>query len=89
MSSEWFAEGGIYASLHKYGEVVQVYSTWHDDDWGRFAAGVWVLGPRTGDSWARHDRGDIFHAYEKVEANPWGTDNQTTSQTSQTSKGDS
>lgn len=72
----WFRRGNTYRSLNKPGECVHVYSDWQTLDGTRYAAGVWVLGPRTGDSWSRTDRDDIFHAYEKVEATPWGTDNQ-------------
>lgn len=73
----WFEQGVTYHSLNKPGECVHVYSNWQTMNGARYAAGVWVLGPRSGDSWSRTERDDIFHAYEKVEANPWGTDNQT------------
>lgn len=80
----WFEQGVTYHSLNKPGECVHVYSNWQTMNGARYAAGVWVLGPRTGESWSRTERDDIFHAYEKVEANPWGTDNQTSTPTEQT-----
>lgn len=77
VSSEWFAEGGIYASLNKPGEVVVVTAAWRTLDGNRYASGTWIEGPRTGGSWTRIDRDDIYDAYEKVVAIQWRTANQT------------
>lgn len=65
----WFEQYKTYESLNKPGEIVTVEQTWASAGVD-YAAGQWVLGPRTGESWSRRDVDDIFDRYEEV--NPHG-----------------
>lgn len=69
MASDWFEAERNYASLNKPGEVVAVKATWGMGP-TRYAGGMWIKGPRYGESWSRCNYSEewagIFNQYEET-----------------------